>query len=37
MVLTRSEKEELVKRLYEEGKTYREIAKEVRMSFGQLE
>jgi hypothetical protein len=36
MVLTRSEKEELVKRLYEEGKTYREIAKEVHMSFGPI-
>jgi hypothetical protein len=31
MVLARSEKEELVKLLYEEGKTYREIAKEVRI------
>lgn len=36
MVLTRSEKEELVKQLYEEGKTYREIAKEVHMSFGPI-
>lgn len=36
MVLTRSEKEELVKQLYEEGKTVREIAKEVRMSFGPI-
>ena len=34
MVLTRSEKEELVKQLYEEGKTVHEIAKEVHMSFG---
>ncbi|MGH9982385.1 MAG: hypothetical protein ACRD8W_00325 [Nitrososphaeraceae archaeon] len=37
MVLTRSEKEELVKQLYEEGKTVREIAKEVHMSFGPIE
>jgi hypothetical protein len=36
MVLTSSEKEELVKQLYEEGKTIREIAKEVRMSFGPI-
>jgi DNA-binding CsgD family transcriptional regulator len=36
MVLTRSEKEELVKQLYEEGKTYREIAKEAHMSFGPI-
>jgi hypothetical protein len=36
MVLTRSEKEELVIQLYEEGKTIREIAKEVRMSFGPI-
>lgn len=36
MVLTRLEKEELVKQLYEEGKTYREIAKKVHMSFGQI-
>ena len=33
MVFTRSEKEELVKQLYEEGKTIREIAKVVHMSF----
>lgn len=33
MVLTRVEKEELVKQLYEEGKTIREIAKVVHMSF----
>lgn len=33
MVLTRAEKEALVKRLYEEGKTIREIAKEAHMSF----
>lgn len=33
MVLTRSEKEELVVQLYEEGKTIREIAKAVHMSF----
>jgi DNA-binding CsgD family transcriptional regulator len=33
MVLTRREKEELVKQLYEEGKTIREIAKAVHMSF----
>ena len=36
MVLTRSGKEELVKQLYEEGKTVREIAKEVHMSFGPI-
>jgi transposase-like protein len=36
MVLTRSEKEELVRQLYEEGKTIREIAKEVHMSFGPI-
>jgi hypothetical protein len=36
MVLTRSEKEELVIQLYEEGKTIREIAKEVHMSFGPI-
>ncbi|MGI0044083.1 MAG: hypothetical protein ACRD47_10260, partial [Nitrososphaeraceae archaeon] len=36
MVLRRSEKEELVVQLYEEGKTIREIAKEVRMSFGPI-
>ncbi|MGI0043928.1 MAG: helix-turn-helix domain-containing protein [Nitrososphaeraceae archaeon] len=36
MVLTRSEKEEFVKQLYEEGKTIREIAKEVHMSFGPI-
>lgn len=36
MVLTKSEKEELVKQLYEEGKTIREIAKEVHMSFGPI-
>lgn len=36
MVLTRSEKEELVTQLYEEGKTIREIAKEVHMSFGPI-
>ena len=36
MVLTRSEKEELVKQLYEKGKTIREIAKEVHMSFGPI-
>ncbi|MPZ08290.1 MAG: hypothetical protein GEU26_18065 [Nitrososphaeraceae archaeon] len=36
MVLKRSEKEELVKQLYEEGKTIREIAKEVHMSFGPI-
>jgi transposase len=36
MVLTRSEKEELVKQLYEEGKTIREIAKTVHMSFGPI-
>jgi hypothetical protein len=33
MVFTRAEKEALVKRLYEESKTIREIAKEVHMSF----
>lgn len=32
-MLTRAEKEELVKQLYEEGKTIREIAKVVHMSF----
>lgn len=31
--LTRKEKEELVKKLYDEGYTYREIAKELRISF----
>ncbi|MGH9976390.1 MAG: hypothetical protein ACRD8Z_11215, partial [Nitrososphaeraceae archaeon] len=36
LVLTRSEKEELVKQLYEEGKTIREIAKAVHMSFGPI-
>jgi transposase-like protein len=36
MVFTRSEKEELVKQLYEEGKTIREIAKEGHMSFGSI-
>jgi hypothetical protein len=36
MVLTRSEKEDMVKQLYEEGKTIREIAKEVHMSFGPI-
>jgi hypothetical protein len=36
MVLTRSEKEELVKKFYEEGKTIREIAKEVHMSFSPI-
>jgi hypothetical protein len=36
MVLTRSEKEDLVVQLYEEGKTIREIAKEVHMSFGPI-
>ncbi|MGH9994534.1 MAG: hypothetical protein ACRD4J_04775 [Nitrososphaeraceae archaeon] len=36
MILTRSEKEELVVQLYEEGKTIREIAKEVHMSFGPI-
>jgi hypothetical protein len=36
MVLTRSEKEDLVVQLYEEGKSYREIAKEVHMSFGPI-
>jgi transposase-like protein len=36
MVLSRSEKEELVKQLYEEGRTIREIAKEVHMSFGPI-
>jgi hypothetical protein len=36
MVLTRSEKEELIKQLYEEGKTIREIAKEVHMSFAPI-
>lgn len=33
MVLTIAEKEELVKQLYREGKTIREIAKVVHMSF----
>jgi hypothetical protein len=36
MVLTRSEKEELVKQLYTEGKTVREIAKAVHMSFSPI-
>ena len=31
MVLTRQEKEKLVLDLYNQGKTYREIAKEARM------
>jgi transposase len=33
MVLTRQERERLVLDLYNQGKTIREIAKEVRMSF----
>jgi hypothetical protein len=33
LVLTRAEKEELVKQLYKEGKTIREIAKVAHMSF----
>ena len=33
MVLTRQERERLVLELYNQGKTIREIAKEVRMSF----
>jgi SHS2 domain-containing protein len=32
MVLTRQEKEDLVLNLYNQGRTYREIAKEARMS-----
>lgn len=36
MVFTRKEKEALVKRLCEEGKTVREIAKEVHMSFSDI-
>ncbi len=36
MVFSRSEKEELVIRRYEEGKNIREIAKEVHMSFGPI-
>ena len=32
----RLEKEELVKKLYEEGKTIREIAKQVHMSIGPI-
>jgi len=36
MVLTRAEKEDLIKRLFLEGKTIREIAKEVHMSFGPI-
>jgi predicted transcriptional regulator len=32
MVLTRTEREKLVKDLYEQGRTYKEIAKEVRIS-----
>jgi DNA-binding NarL/FixJ family response regulator len=35
-LLTRAEKERLVIGLYEEGKTYREIAKEVHMSSGDI-
>ena len=33
MVLTRNQKKELVIKLYEEGKTTREIAKELRISL----
>jgi DNA-binding NarL/FixJ family response regulator len=33
LVLTRTEKDELVKQLYEEGKTVREIAKVAHISF----
>ena len=33
MVITRKERERLVLELYNQGKTIREIAKEVRMSF----
>jgi DNA-binding Lrp family transcriptional regulator len=36
MVFSRREKEERVKQLYEEGKTVREIAKEVHMSFSDI-
>jgi len=36
MVFTRKEKEVLVKRLYEESKTVREIDKEVHMSFSDI-
>jgi DNA-binding NarL/FixJ family response regulator len=33
MIITRQERERLVLELYNQGKTIREIAKEVRMSF----
>jgi hypothetical protein len=36
MVLTRVEKEEVGEKLYEEGKTIREIAKQVHMLLGQI-
>lgn len=36
MVLTRGEKEDLIKKLFLEGKTIREIAREVHMSFGPI-
>ena len=35
-MLTRKEKEELVIELYKQGKTIREIAKEVHMSFSRI-
>lgn len=34
--MIRQEKQELVSRLYKEGKTMREIAKEVHMSFSDI-
>ena len=34
--MNRQEKQELVSRLYKEGKTMREISKEVHMSFGDI-
>jgi hypothetical protein len=36
MVLSRTEREQLVIELYQQGKTIREIAQEVRMSFGDI-
>jgi DNA invertase Pin-like site-specific DNA recombinase len=32
MVLTREEKDKLIRNLYDQGKTYKEIAKEARVS-----
>ena len=36
-ILTRQERERLVLELYNQGKTIREIAKEARMSFRDIE